>query len=84
MSDLMKIRVGDHASDVLAVEIVVGDIDVPDAPVGVVVAVGARTEGAVIPQGRGAPVVLVMAEAVHSNIRLTMILLPRDLFDLGL
>ena len=62
MSVLMKIRVGDHASDVLAVEIVVGDVDVPDAPVGVVVAVGARTEGAVIPQGRGAPVVFVMAE----------------------
>ena len=39
-----------------------GDIDVPDAPVGVVVAVGAGTEGTVIPQGRGAPVVFVMAE----------------------
>ena len=60
MSVLMKIRVGDHASDVLAVEIVMGDVDVPDAPVGVVVAVGACTEGAVIPQGRGAPVVFVM------------------------
>ena len=37
-----------------------GGVDVPDAPVRVVVAVGARTEGAVIPQGWGAPVVVIM------------------------
>ena len=62
MSVLMKIRVGDHASDVLAVEIVVGHVDIPGAPVGVVVAVGARTEGAIIPQGWRTPMVLIMAK----------------------
>ena len=41
---LVEVGVGDHASDILAVEVVVGLVDVPGAPVGVVVAVGASTE----------------------------------------
>ena len=62
MPVLMEVRVGDHARDVLTVEVVVGGVDVPHAPVGVVVAVRARTEGAVIPQRWGAPVIVVMTK----------------------
>ena len=36
-------------------------VDVPDAPVGVVVAVGAGTEGALSPEWCCLPVVIVMA-----------------------
>ena len=57
-----EIVVGHHARHVLAVEIVVGDVDVPHAPVGVVVAVGAGTERSSGPERGGLPVVLVMAE----------------------
>ena len=57
---LVEIRVGDHARDVLAVEVVVGGVDVPDTPVRVVVAVGAGTERALSPERRGAPVVVVV------------------------
>ena len=60
MGVLVHIRVGDHPGDVLAVEVVVGGVDVPDTPVGVVVAVGAGTERALSPERRGAPVVVVM------------------------
>ena len=59
---LIEIRVGDHARDVLAVEVVVGGVDVPDTPVRVVVAVGAGTERASSPQRGGLPVVLIVAE----------------------
>ena len=37
-------------------------VDVPDAPVGVVVAVGAGTEGALSPEWCCLPVVIVMAK----------------------
>ena len=57
---LVEVGVGDHSSDVLAVEVVVGGVDVPDTPVGVVVAVGAGTERALSPERRGAPVVVVV------------------------
>ena len=57
---LIEVGVGDHACDVLAVEVVVGGVDVPDTPVGVVVAVGAGTERALSPERRGAPVVVVV------------------------
>ena len=44
-----EVKVGDHASDILAVKIVVGGVDVPDTPVGVVVTVSAGTEGTLSP-----------------------------------
>ena len=59
---LVEIRVGDHARDVLAVEVVVGGVDVPDTPVRVVVAVGACAEGVVIPEGLSLPVMVVVAK----------------------
>ena len=37
-----------------------GGVDVPDTPVGVVVAVGAGTERALSPERRGAPVIVVV------------------------
>ena len=58
---LIEIRVGDHTSHVLAVEIVVGGVDVPDTPVRVVVAVGAGTERPSGPHRGGLPVVLIVA-----------------------
>ena len=65
---LIEVGVGDHACDVLAVEVVVGGVDVPDAPVGVVVAVGAGAEGPRGPEGGRLPVLVVMREAVHLHI----------------
>ena len=47
-----KIKISDHASDILAVEIVVSGVDGPGAPVGVVIAVGTGTEGSLCPQRR--------------------------------
>ena len=44
-----KIKISDHASDILAVEIVVGGVDVPDTPVGVIVTVGAGAKGPLRP-----------------------------------
>ena len=68
---LVEIRVGDHARDVLAVEVVVGGVDVPDTPVRVVVAVGAGTEGASSPHRGRLPVVLIVAEnTLHCTDRL--------------
>ena len=61
MGVLVHIRVGDHPGDVLAVEVVVGGVDVARAPVRVVVTVGARAEGPVLPQRRCRPVTVVMA-----------------------
>ena len=61
VSVLIEIRICDHASHVLAVEVVVGGVDVARAPVRVVVAVGARAEGTVLPQRRCCPVIVVMA-----------------------
>ena len=58
---LIEIRICDHARHVLAVEVVVGGVDVPHTPVRVVVAVGAGTERAPAPQRGGLPVVLVVA-----------------------
>ena len=46
-----EVKVGNHPSDILAVKIVVSSVDVPNAPIGVVVAVGAGTEGSFSPQG---------------------------------
>ena len=57
----VEVGEGDHAGDVLAVEVVVGGVDVARAPVRVVVAVGARAEGPVLPQRRCRPVIVVMA-----------------------
>ena len=57
----VDVEVGDHASDILAVEIVVGGVDVPDTPVGVVVTVSAGTEGTLSPERCSLPVVVVMA-----------------------
>ena len=57
----VEVGEGDHAGDVLAVEVVVGGVDVARAPVRVVVAVGARAEGTVLPQRRCRPVIVVMA-----------------------
>ena len=57
----VEVGEGDHAGDVLAVEVVVGGVDVARAPVRVVVAVGARAEGPVLPQRRCRPVTVVMA-----------------------
>ena len=57
----VEVGEGDHAGDVLAVEVVVGGVDVARAPVRVVVAVGARAEGTVLPQRRCGPVIVVMA-----------------------
>ena len=62
MGVLVHIRVGDHPGDVLAVEVVVGAVDVPHAPVRVVVAVGACAERVVIPEGLCLPVIVVMAK----------------------
>ena len=62
MGVLVHIRVGDHPGDVLAVEVVVGAVDVPHAPVRVVVAVGACAEGVVIPEGLSLPVIVVVAK----------------------
>ena len=45
-----------------------GGVDVPDTPVGVVVAVGAGTEGALSPKGCCLPVVIVMARKGLGNI----------------
>ena len=56
-----EVKVGDHASDILAVKIVVGGVDVPDTPVGVVVTVSAGTEGTLSPEGCSLPVGVVMA-----------------------
>ena len=64
MRVLVHVGVGDHPGHVLAVEVVVGAVDVPHAPVGVVVAVGARAKVAVIPERLGLPVVVVMANSI--------------------
>ena len=81
-----EVVVGHHPRDVLAVEIVVGGVDVPDAPVGVVVAVGAGTESSPGPVGLSFPVVVVVAEAVHLRVRLAVVSLlglpPAFLFHL--
>ena len=71
---LIEVGVGDHSSDVLAVEVVVGGVDVPDTPVGVVVAVGAGTERALSPERRGAPVgVVVTRNKVWREERVTCV-----------
>ena len=65
MRVLVQVGVGDHPSHVLAVEVVVGAVDVPHAPVGVVVAVGARAKVAVIPERLGLPMVVVMTSLTN-------------------
>ena len=57
----VDVKVGDHASDILAVEIVVGGVYVPGTPVGVVVTVSAGTERTLSPEGCSLPVGVVMA-----------------------
>lgn len=54
-----------QARDELAVEEVVCGVDGPDAGVGVIVGVHAEAEGLQGPLRLGAPVVRVVAEAVH-------------------
>ena len=68
MRVLVHVGVGDHPGHVLAVEVVVGAVDVPHAPVGVVVAVGAGAEWPFRPEGRSLPVVVVVGETVHLHI----------------
>ena len=57
----VDVEVSDHASDILAVEVVLGTVDVSDAPVGVVIAVSTGTEWTISPQWSSFPVVIVMA-----------------------
>ena len=72
MRVLVHVGVGDHPGHVLAVEVIVGAVDVPHAPVGVVVAVCARAKVAVIPERLGLPVVVVMAKVTNKwNISFT-------------
>ena len=59
-----EIKIGDHACDILAVEIVVGGVDIPDTPVGVVVTVGAGAEGPFCPHRGGLPVIIVVAKNI--------------------
>merc|ERR1719209_833406 len=68
-----QIEVGHHTSDVLAIKVVVGLVDVSHAPVGVVVAVGASAEGSLRPLGFRLPMVVVVAEAVHLHISLAVV-----------
>ena len=72
---LIEVGVGDHACDVLAVEVVVGGVDVPDAPVGVVIAVGAGTERSLSPDRRSAPVIVVVTEMIKIDVKS-----PNDLY----
>ena len=65
MRVLVQVGVGDHPGHVLAVEVIVCAVDVPHTPVRVVVAVGACTKVAVIPERLCVPVVVVMAEKVN-------------------
>ena len=58
---LVEVRVSYHASDVLAVKVVVGHVDIPDTPVGVVVAVGAGTKRSLSPERGSCPMMVVMA-----------------------
>ena len=58
---LVQVGVGDHPCHILTVEVVVGAVDVPRTPVGVVVAVGARTKVAIIPERLSLPMIVVMA-----------------------
>merc|ERR1719192_692047 len=50
-----------------------GLVDVSHAPVGVVVTVGASAEGSLSPLGFRLPVLVVVAEAVHLHISLTVV-----------
>merc|ERR1719228_1488817 len=81
-----KIEVGDHARNILAVEIVVGAIYVTDAPVGVIIAICAGTEWSASPLRLSFPMTVIMAEAVHPHIRLAVVVFaqlpPRLLFFL--
>ena len=65
MRVLVQVGVGDHPGHVLAVEVVVGAVDVPHTPVRVVVAVGARAKVAVIPEGLCVPMVVIVAGKAH-------------------
>jgi len=69
--------VGHHPRHVLAVEIVVGDVDVPDTPVGVVVAVGAGTERTTSPTRLRPPVLVVVTETIHLRLGLAVVSLLR-------
>ena len=73
MRVLVQVGVGDHPSHVLAVEVVVGAVDVPHAPVGVVVAIGARAKVSVIPKRLGLPVVVVMAGMTNKMFNLVFV-----------
>merc|ERR1719339_174401 len=69
----LHVEVGDHPGHVLTVQVVVGAVDVPHTPVGVVVAVGACAEGPLGPQRGSAPVVVVVRETVHLYIHFAMV-----------
>ena len=58
---LVDIRVSYHACDILAVEVVVGHVDIPNTPVGVIVAVGAGTKRSLSPERGSCPMIVVMA-----------------------
>ena len=57
-----EIKIGDHACDILAVEIVVGGVDIPDTPVGVVVTVGAGAKRSLGPKWRSFPMIVIVTE----------------------
>lgn len=62
-----QIVIGDQSRCELAIEEIVRCIDGPYAGVGVVVRVHAETEGVIVPQGRCAPMIPVMLEAIHTR-----------------
>ena len=57
-----EVKVGHHAGDIFTIQIVVGSIDVPHTPIGVVVTVCAGAEWSFSPQRGSSPVVIVMAK----------------------
>lgn len=63
----VEVKVLQEAGGKLAEECVVGLIDGPQTPVGVVVGAGARTESTQRPEGSGLPVVIVMCEASEAR-----------------
>jgi len=76
VSELMRIHseveVSHHSSDILAVQVVVSSINIPHAPVGVVVTIRTSTEGSIRPFRIILPMVVVMAKAIHFRIRLAV------------
>lgn len=61
----VEVVVGDDSGDELAVQVVVCDVDRPDAPVSVGVGIRARAKRSPVPKWLGFPVFVVVREAVH-------------------